>query len=123
MQALIAALLFGASAPLARLLLGEIEPVLLAALLYLGSGIGLLILRLFLRRDGAASQQEAQVGSSDWAWLLGAVFAGGVAAPIVLMVSLKNTPAATASLLLNFEGVATTVIALLAFRESISRRA
>ncbi len=121
-QALIAALLFGASAPFAKLLLGEIEPVLLAALLYLGSGIGLLIMRLFLRGD-TASQQEAQVGRSDWSWLLGAVLAGGVGAPIALMMSLRNTPAATASLLLNFEGVATTVIALVAFRESISRRA
>ncbi len=123
LQALLAALLFGASAPFAKLLLGEIQPVLLAALLYLGSGFGLLLIRLAWRGPADATEREAQLGASDMAWLAGAVAAGGVAAPIVLMFSLRNTPAATASLLLNFESVATTVIALLVFREAISRRA
>lgn len=118
-QALIAALLFGASAPLAKLLLGEVEPIPLAAFLYLGSGIGLLVVKLFQR----AGNSEAKVEKSDFRWLTGAILAGGVAAPITLLFSLKNTPAATASLLLNFEGVATTLIAFLAFKESISHRA
>jgi drug/metabolite transporter (DMT)-like permease len=56
-------------------------------------------------------------------WLAGAIISGGILAPIILMISLKNTPASTASLLLNFEGVGTTVIALFFFHESISRRA
>lgn len=118
-QALIAALLFGASAPLAKYLLGEVEPIPLAAFLYLGSGIGLLIVKSFQQ----TANQEARVEKSDFKWLAGAILAGGVAAPITLLFSLKNTPAATASLLLNFEGVATTLIAFFAFKEAISRRA
>jgi drug/metabolite transporter (DMT)-like permease len=122
-QALIAALLFGASAPLAKLLLGEVEPIPLAAFLYLGSGIGLLGIKTYRRINRRLSDDEAQIKKSDIPWLAGAILAGGVAAPITLLFSLKNTPAATASLLLNFEGVATTLIAVLAFKESISRRA
>lgn len=122
-QALIAALLFGASAPLAKLLLGEVAPIPLAAFLYLGSGIGLLGVKLFQRINQQGINDEAQVEKSDFKWLLGAIVAGGVAAPITLLFSLKNTPAATASLLLNFEGVATTLIAFFAFKESISLRA
>ncbi len=122
-QALIAALLFGASAPLAKILLGNVEPVALAAFLYLGSGIGLLSLKTWQRFNQRLSNGEAQIKKSDFPWLLGAILAGGVAAPITLLFSLQNTPAATASLLLNFESVATTLIAVLAFKESISRRA
>jgi drug/metabolite transporter (DMT)-like permease len=123
LQALIAALLFGASAPLAKFLLGEVEPIPLAAFLYLGSGIGLLGIKLFQRIHQQGFNREAQVEKSDLGWLAGAILAGGVAAPITLLFSLKNTPAATASLLLNFEGVATTLIAFFAFKEAISRRA
>ncbi|KAF0111249.1 MAG: DMT(drug/metabolite transporter) superfamily permease [Chloroflexi bacterium] len=68
-------------------------------------------------------ESEAQIKRPDFLWLAGAVIAGGVAAPITLLFSLKITPAATASLLLNFEGVATTFIAVLVFKEAISRRA
>lgn len=122
-QALIAALLFGISAPLAKLLLGEVEPIPLAAFLYLGSGIGLLGIKIYQRISQRSSDNEAQIKKPDLVWLAGAVLAGGVAAPITLLFSLQKTPAATASLLLNFEGVATTLIAVLAFKESISRRA
>ncbi len=123
-QALIAALLFGASAPLSKILLGEIAPIPLAAFLYLGSGIGLLGIKIYQRStQRLADEREAQIKKSDFPWLAGAILAGGVAAPITLLFSLQNTPAATASLLLNFEGVATTFIAALAFKESISRRA
>lgn len=122
-QALIAALLFGASAPLAKLLLGEVEPIPLAAFLYLGSGIGLLSAKLFQRINQKGLDSEAQIKKPDYLWLAGAIIAGGIAAPITLLFSLQNTPAATASLLLSFEGVATTLIAFFAFKESISRRA
>jgi drug/metabolite transporter (DMT)-like permease len=122
-QALIAALLFGASAPLSKLLLGEVEPIPLAAFLYLGSGIGLLLMKTFQRINQRYTEREAQIKKSDYSWLAGAILAGGVAAPIVLLFSLQKTPAATASLLLNFECVATTLIAALAFKESISRHA
>jgi len=123
LQALTAALLFGASAPLAKMLLGKTEPVPLAAFLYLGSGISLLAVKIFQKMARVPSNREAQIAKPDLIWLLGAILAGGVAAPITLLFSLQNTPAATASLLLNFESVATTLIAALLFKESISRRA
>jgi drug/metabolite transporter (DMT)-like permease len=123
LQALTAALLFGASAPLAKLLLGAIEPIPLAAFLYLGSGIGLSGVKLFQRVTNKGMEREAGIKKPDTIWLAGAVLAGGVAAPIILLFSLRNTPAATASLLLCFEGVATTLIAFIFFKESISRRA
>jgi drug/metabolite transporter (DMT)-like permease len=123
LQAILAALLFGASAPLAKLLLGEVEPIPLAAFLYLGSGIGLLGIKLFQRITRQGAEREAPIQRPDYIWLAGAIIAGGVAAPITLLFSLRNTPAATASLLLCFEGVATTLIAFFAFKESISRRA
>jgi drug/metabolite transporter (DMT)-like permease len=120
-QALLAALFFGASAPLSKLLLGEVPPVLMAAFLYLGSGTGISLVKLSQRMT--SSQKEAGIRRSDSGWLAGAIITGGILAPIILMISLQATPASTASLLLNFEGVATTLIALFFFRESISRRA
>ena len=122
-QALIAAFLFGASAPLAKLLLGETEPIPLAAFLYLGSGFGLIGIKIYQRLNQQPVESEAQIKKPDFVWLVGAILAGGVAAPITLLFSLENTPAATASMLLNFECVATTLIAVLFFKESISRRA
>jgi len=122
-QALIAALLFGASAPLAKKLLGEIAPIPLAAFLYLGSGFGLLGIKIYQSIFQRSSQKEAHLKKPDILWLAGAIVTGGIAAPITLLSSLKNTPAATASLLLNFEGVATTLLAVLAFKESISGKA
>jgi len=121
-QAIMAAVLFGASAPLSKLLLGSIEPVLLAALLYLGSGFGLLSLRLIQSYSIKGASKEARLSSKDLPWLAGAVIAGGVVAPIILMISLDNTPAATASLLLNFEGIATAIIAAVAFKEALGKR-
>lgn len=121
--ALLAALLFGASAPLAKLLLGEIEPILLAAFIYLGSGIGLLTIKAFQRVGKSSVPAEAAIRKADLIWLASATLAGGIAAPIILLFGLRSTPAATASLLLNFEGVATTLIAALAFKESVSSRA
>ncbi len=122
-QALLAALLFGASAPLSKLLLGEIEPISLAAFLYLGSGLGSLILQVLQRKGNQLASTEAPLQRTDLGWLAGAIIAGGIAAPIVLLFGLRDTPGATASLLLNFEGVATTLIAALVFKESVSRRA
>lgn len=121
-QAIIAALLFGASAPLAKLLLDDIQPVMLAGLLYLGCGLGLLALRLFQNFVTKQASKEAGLSAVDLPWLTGTIIAGGVAAPIILMLSLKHTPAATASLLLNFEGVSTSLIALLIFKEALGKR-
>jgi len=121
-QAILAALLFGASAPFAKLLLGEIDPIPLASFLYLGSGIGLLLFKLIQRMQKGYIEIEAKINMNEIKWLIGAVIAGGVMAPIVLMFSLRNTPASTASLLLNFESVATTLIAVIVFKESIGKR-
>ena len=122
-QALLAALLFGASAPLAKLLLGDIEPIPLAAFLYLGSGFGLLGIKFIQSISRKGLIREAHIKQPDYLWLASAILAGGVAAPIMLLISLQKTPASTASLLLCFEGVATTLVAYFAFKESISRRA
>jgi drug/metabolite transporter (DMT)-like permease len=122
LQALLAALLFGASAPLSKLLLGEMQPVPLAAFLYLGSGTGALIMLLFQNFHNQRKPLEAHLNPHDLPWLGGALLAGGIGAPILLLLSLERTPASTASLLLNFEGVATTLIALAFFKESIDHR-
>ena len=122
LQALLAAIFFGASAPIAKLLLGDsIAPIFLAAFLYLGSGTGTFLVKLTQRMR--AKDVEADIKSPDIKWLAGAIISGGILAPIILMISLQNTSASTASLLLNFEGVGTTLIALLFFKEAISRRA
>jgi len=121
LQALLAALFFGASAPISKLLLGDVPPVLMAAFLYLGSGTGISLIKLYQRLS--RNQKEAGIKRLDVGWLAGAIISGGILAPITLMISLKNTPASTASLLLNFEGVGTTVLAILFFQESISRPA
>lgn len=114
--ALGAALLFGAGTPFAKLLLGPVSPWLLAGLLYLGSGTGLLIWRL-LRRTATSRMSVAEVG-----WLAGAIISGGMIAPAMLMWGLVNMPASGASLLLNAEGVLTALIAWFVFRENFDRR-
>ena len=118
LQALLAAIFFGASAPIAKLLLGDIAPVVLASFLYLGSGTGIALTKMTQRKGTEAGIQRADVK-----WLAGAIISGGILAPIILMISLQNTTASTASLLLNFEGVGTTLLAWLFFKEAISRRA
>lgn len=122
LQALLAAALFGISAPLAKLLLGQVEPVPLAALLYLGCGLGAAIFQLLpgVRRE---EEREAGLKRTDLPWMLGAVFAGGVLAPILLLIGLRTTPASTSALLLNFESAATTLLAGLIFKEAIGKRA
>src|SRR5262245_45238792 len=104
--ALLSATLFGLSTPLAKTLLGTVDPWMLAALLYLGCGIGIGLYRL---TRGAAT--EATMSGRDWLWFSGAIVAGGVIGPVCLMLGLSLTPATTASLLLNLEGVATAFIA------------
>lgn len=121
--ALASAGLFGLSTPLAKLLVDEVAPVALAGLLYLGSGIGLLGWWA-LRRAAvpAAARREAPIARADWGWMAGAVLAGGVIAPVLLMLGLQRTPASVASLLLNLEGVFTALLAWFVFRENVDRR-
>lgn len=120
--AIASAMLFGASTPLAKLLLGGgVDPWLLAALLYLGSGIGLGILQLGRRASGKPPA-EASLERSDLPWLGLVVLAGGIVAPVLLMIGLTHTPAAAAALLLNVEGLATMGIAWIVFKENVDRR-
>lgn len=118
LAALGAAALFGASTPFAKLYVGELSAVLLAGLLYLGSGTGLLTLRL-LRDHG---WRPTGLVRARWPWLLAAIVCGGVLGPTLLMLGLARMSAASASLLLNLEGVLTAVIAWLVFREHTNRR-
>ncbi len=116
--ALMAAALFGASTPFAKQLTGGVAPVMLAALLYLGSGLGLASWLALRRGSGAASLLRAP----ELPWLAGAIAAGGVAGPVLLMIGLAVTPAASASLLLNLEGVLTALLAWFVFKENFDRR-
>jgi drug/metabolite transporter (DMT)-like permease len=119
--AIAAAVLFGASTPLAKLLLGEgIRPQLLAGLFYLGSGVGLSVLLLGKLLAGGAG--EARLRLSDLPQLSIAVLLGGAVAPVLLMAGLARTTAASASLLLNLEGPVTMGIAWLVLRENVDRR-
>ncbi len=114
--ALSAALLFGLGTPLAKLLLATVHPLMLAALLYLGSGLGLALWRLLVR-DSAQLPR-----GSEWAWLAAAILAGGVAGPVLLLLGLAGFSASGASLLLNSEGVFTALLAWFVFRENFDRR-
>lgn len=114
--ALLAAALFGAGTPLAKALLGGAQPWMLAGLLYLGSGIGLTVLR------AARGAPRVRLPAPDRWWLAGAVLAGGVVGPVLLMIGLSRMPASGASLLLNAEGVFTALLAWFAFRENFDRR-
>jgi drug/metabolite transporter (DMT)-like permease len=120
--ALLSALLFGASTPLAKLLLRGIEPWMLAGLLYLGSGLGLLTVTILARALGMGTRSEAAVRGRAWLWLLLATVSGGVAGPVLLMFGLARTAATTAALLLNLEGVLTALLAWFVFRENFDRR-
>lgn len=114
--ALAAALLFGAGTPLAKLLLAHANPWMLAALLYLGSGIGLFLTRRLWRMPAVV------LAAGERGWLAGAVLAGGIVAPVLLMLGLSKMPASGASLLLNAEGVLTAVLAWFVFHEHFDRR-
>jgi drug/metabolite transporter (DMT)-like permease len=116
LAALGAALLFGAGTPLAKLLLRDVSPWLMAALLYLGSGLGLGVYRLFQR------SQPIRLGKGDWLWLAGAIFMGGVLGPGLQMLGLTHMPASGASLLLNAESVFTALLAWFVFKENFDKR-
>lgn len=119
--ALAAAALFGASTPLAKLLVGQMPPILLAGLLYLGSGIGLSVLWA-VRSRLLGNSHEARLRATDVPWLAGAILSGGVVGPVLLMIGLSLTPGSTSSLLLNMEGVFTAALAWIVFRENYDTR-
>ena len=121
-MALASAALFGASTPLAKLLLGgAVDPWLLAGLLYLGSGLGLGFVHLARGGLGEPSP-EAPLSRGDLPWLGLVVLTGGIIGPVLLMMGLARTEASSAALLLNLEGLATMAIAWLVFKENVDRR-
>ena len=115
--ALMAATLFGIGTPLAKLLLSSVRPWMLAGLLlYLGSGLGLTLYRRFTKSPAVHLPRH------ELAWFIGAVAAGGVVGPVLLMVGLVGIPASGASLLLNAEAVFTALLAWFVFKENFDRR-
>lgn len=116
--ALGAAILFGASTPVAKFLIGYSSPVLLAGLLYLGSGIGLMLVRIIHNRGWKSPGLKL----GEWLWFLGAIGFGGIIGPVLLMYGLTETSSANASLLLNLEAVLTSTIAWVIFKENTDKR-
>ena len=118
--AIAAAALYALSAPLSKQLLATVSATMMAALLYLGAGLGMCAVRLG-QRALKAPRHEQSLSRADLPYVAGMV-ALDIAAPIFLMLGLSRTTAANASLLNNFEIVATSIIALCVFGEAISRR-
>lgn len=118
--ALLAAALYAISSPVSKVLLGDVSPTMMAALLYLGAGLGMLLLGV-IRRQAGLGASEQRLTRKDLPYTVGTI-ALDIAAPICLMAGLATTTSANASLLNNFEIVATSLIALLVFREAVSRR-
>jgi len=119
-SALLAAALFGAATPVAKVLLGSLSPFMVAGLFYVGSGIGLAA-GIVIQRCRATAPERldgSRIEFEDVPWLVGAIAAGGVAGPALLMLGLNTVSAATSSLLLNFEAVFTAMIAWIVFREN-----
>jgi drug/metabolite transporter (DMT)-like permease len=119
--ALASAILFGASTPFAKLLVGSSDPQLMAGLLYLGAGVGLAIVQAGRAILGVPSS-EAPLRRADAPWMVAIVVFGGIIGPLFLMLGLARTSAASGSLLLNLEGLATMGIAWVVFRENVDRR-
>lgn len=119
---LASAMLFGISTPVAKILVGSVSPVMLAGLLYAGSGLGLLLVLMWRRLSSKHPAPVSMPREKEWAWLAGAILLGGVLGPLALMYGLTVTAASTASLLLNLEAVFTALIAWFLFRENFDRR-
>lgn len=119
--ALVSAALFGVSTPAAKALVGSVHPIVLAGLLYCGAGVGIALLRRLLPWI-VSGAPEVALTRSEWPWLAGAIGAGGIVGPLLLMAGLTHTDAATASLLLTFEGAATALMAWFIFHENFDRR-
>lgn len=119
--ALGAAILFGASTPLSKYLLGSIDPWMLAGVLYLAAGVGLFAVRA-IRNLFQHKTAEASLTAADYPWLAAVVVVGGMIGPVLLMFGLSRTTAGQGALLLNLEGLATMGIAWMVFRENVDRR-
>lgn len=116
--ALLAAVFYAINVPISKILLRNVGPTTMAALLYLGAGIGIGILSLFNNKDRKNSERLSR---KDLPFVIGMIVLD-IAAPILLMLGISYGSSANASLLGNFEIVATTVIALFIFKEAVSKR-
>ena len=120
LYAVMAAALYALNAPVSKLLLQNVPPTMMAGFLYLGAGIGMAVMGL-VRSETGHGKQKMRLTKKDLPYTLGMVILD-IAAPIFLMIGLTRTAAANASLLNNFEIVATSLIALLIFKEKIGKR-
>lgn len=118
--AILAAAFYALNAPLSKLLLDKVPPTMMAAFLYLGAGFGMAVVQLIENRNGFATREQ-QLTKKELPYTIGMVLLD-IAAPIALMIGITRTSAANASLLNNFEIVATSLIALFFFKEAISRK-
>lgn len=118
--AILAAALYALNSPMSKLLLADVQPAMMASLLYLGAGAGMLLLT-FVQKGTHRESTEMKLTKKDLPYTLGMIVLD-ILAPIFLMLGLQQTTAENASLLNNFEIVATSMIALLIFREKLSRR-
>ncbi len=119
-SAILAAALYALNAPASKLLLQHVSPSMMAALLYLGAGLGMLAMGLVRRAAGHPSAEQ-KLARKDLPYTIGMIVLD-ILAPIFLMIGISRTTAENASLLNNFEIVATSLIALFVFKEKISRR-
>ena len=121
LYALVSAALFGVSTPAAKVLVGSVHPAVLAGLLYCGAGIGVAALRRALPSI-ISGVPEVALARAELPWLAGAIGAGGIVGPLLLMAGLARTDATAASLLLTLEGAATALMAWFIFHENFDRR-
>lgn len=117
--AILAALLYAINMPISKLLLDNISPTMLASFLYLGAGIGIGILYLLIKKKN--NDENNKITQNDLPFIIGMVVLD-ILAPILLMFGLKDSAASNASLLNNFEIVCTSLIALIIFKEAISKK-
>ena len=117
--AMLAAVLYAINIPLSKLLLGQVSPVMMASFLYLGAGFGIGVVFLFSRNKKA--QESERITKKDMPFVLGMIVLD-IVAPIFLMFGLLDSASSNATLLNNFEIVATSLIALVIFKESISKK-
>lgn len=118
--AVLAAALYAVSSPVSKVLLQKIPPAMMAAFLYLGAGIGMLVFSVIRKKAGRGGKEQ-RLTRRELPYTAGMVLLD-IAAPVFLMFGLRMTSAANASLLNNFEIVATSLLALLVFKEKISAR-
>lgn len=118
--AILAAALYALNSPVSKLLLNKIPATMMAALLYLGAGGGLAVVGFIQKKVGIA-QKELPLTKKELPYTIAMVILD-IMAPIFLMIGLSKTTAANASLLNNFEIVTTSILALVVFKEVISKR-